>query len=162
MPIFATEILDVGPSGLGLLLAAPAAGAVLGGLAMSVARIPHRPGAGVLTAIFIYGLTVIAFGLSTNFLLSLAMLAAGGAADAVSMALRGTIRNLVTPDHLRGRVAATHSMFAMGGPQLGEFEAGVAAAVVGAGPSVALGGLGTIVATGFVSWFVPAIRKYRL
>lgn len=162
MPIFATEILDVGPSGLGLLLAAPAAGAVLGGVAMSVARIPHRPGAGVLTAIFVYGVTVIAFGVSTNFVFSLAMLAAGGAADAVSMALRGTIRNLVTPDNLRGRVAATHSMFAMGGPQLGEFESGVAAAVIGAGPAVALGGLGTIIATTLVGWFVPAIRKYRI
>jgi predicted MFS family arabinose efflux permease len=162
MPIFATEILNVGPSGLGLLLAAPAAGAVLGGLIMSVAKIPHRPGAGVLTAIFIYGVSVVAFGLSSSFVLSLAMLAAGGVADAVSMALRGTIRNLVTPDNLRGRVAATHSMFAMGGPQLGEFESGVAAAAIGAGPAVALGGLGTIVATALVGWFVPAIRKYRI
>jgi MFS family permease len=162
MPIFATEILDVGPSGLGLLLAAPAAGAIAGGLVMSIARIPHRPGVGVLTAILVYGLAVVAFGLSTNFILSLAMLAAGGAADAVSMAMRHTIRNLVTPDHLRGRVAATHSMFAMGGPQLGEFEAGVAAAAFGAGPSVVIGGVGAIVATVVVGWFVPAIRKYRV
>jgi MFS family permease len=162
MPIFATEILKVGPGGLGLLLAAPAAGAVIGGLAMSVARTPHRPGAGVLTAILVYGTAVVAFGLSTNFVLSLAMLAAGGIADAISMALRGTIRNLVTPDHLRGRVAATHSMFAMGGPQLGEFEAGVAAAALGAGPSVVLGGIGTIVATALIGWFIPAIRRFRM
>jgi MFS family permease len=162
MPIFATEILDVGPRGLGLLLAAPAAGAVAGGFVMSVARIPHRPGAGVLSAIMLYGISVILFGLSSNFVLSLALLAFGGAADAVSMALRGAIRNLVTPDHLRGRVAATHSMFAMGGPQLGEFESGVAASFLGAGPAVALGGLGTILATALVGWYVPSIRRYRV
>jgi MFS family permease len=161
MPIFATEILDVGPRGLGILLAAPAVGAVAGGLFMSVARIPHRPGAGVLIAILGYGIAVTLFGLSTNFKLSLVLLGIGGAADAVSMALRYTIRNLVTPDNLRGRVAATHSMFAMGGPQLGEFESGIAATFLGAGPAVALGGIGTLIATGLVGWFVPSIRRYR-
>lgn len=162
MPIFATEILHVGPRGLGFLLAAPAAGAVVGGFVMSLARIPPRPGAGVLLAIVLYGVAVTLFGLSTNYALSLVLLALGGAADAVSMALRSTIRNLVTPDQLRGRVAATHSMFAMGGPQLGEFESGVAASVLGAGPAVALGGIGTLIATGLVGWFVPAIRRYRV
>lgn len=129
---------------------------------MSLARIPPRPGAGVLLAIVLYGVAVTLFGLSTNYALSLVLLALGGAADAVSMALRSTIRNLVTPDQLRGRVAATHSMFAMGGPQLGEFESGVAASVLGAGPAVALGGIGTLIATGLVGWFVPAIRRYRV
>jgi MFS family permease len=162
MPVFADEILGVGPSGVGLLYAAPAAGAVIGSVAMSLAPLPQRPGAGVLGAIAVYGAAIAGFGLSTLFPLSLAFLAVSGAADAVSMALRHTIRNLVTPDELRGRVAATHSMFAMGGPQLGEFEAGLAAAVLGAGPSVALGGLCTVAACWLISTLAPAIRRYRL
>jgi hypothetical protein len=161
MPVFAEEILDIGAEGLGLLYAAPAFGAVVGSLVMSFARIPHRPGAGVLAAIAIYGVCIVGFGLSVNLWLSLALLAVSGAADAVSMTLRHTIRNLATPDALRGRVAAAHSMFAMGGPQLGEFEAGAAARLIGAGPSVALGGLGTLVAVGVVALLVPGIARYR-
>lgn len=161
MPIFATEILGVGPRGLGFLYSASAIGAVAGSVAMSLARTPQFPGRGVLVAIVVYGLSVVAFGLSDRYWLSLLVLAIGGAADAVSMALRHTIRNLATPDHLRGRVAATHSMFAMGGPQLGEFEAGAAASLIGAGPSVALGGLGTLLAAAVVAKVVPEIRKFR-
>jgi MFS family permease len=161
MPIFASEVLEVGPSGLGFLYAAPAVGAVLGSLAMTLGPIPRRPGRGVLLAIALYGATVVGFGLSRTVWVSLLLLAAGGAADAASMALRHAIRNLVTPDELRGRVAATHSMFAMGGPQLGEFEAGLAARLIGPGPSVALGGLGTIAAATAVALLAPAIRRYR-
>ena len=128
---------------------------------MTLAPMPRRPGAGVLLAIVLYGATVVGFGLSRSVWLSLLLLATGGAADAVSMAMRYAIRNLVTPDRLRGRVAATHSMFAMGGPQLGEFEAGLMARLVGAGPSVAIGGLGTMLAAAIVSYLVPAIRTYR-
>ncbi|MGH2533878.1 MAG: MFS transporter [Thermomicrobiales bacterium] len=162
MPIFADEVLGVGAGGVGLLYAAPAAGAVIGSVVMSLAPLPRRPGAGVLAAIGLYGAAIAGFGLSTIFPLSLALLALSGAADAVSMALRHTIRNLVTPDELRGRVAATHSMFAMGGPQLGEFEAGLAAAVIGAGPSVALGGIGTVLSCWLIAAIVPSIRRYRL
>jgi MFS family permease len=161
MPIFASEVLEVGPSGLGFLYAAPAVGAVLGSLAMTLGPIPRRPGRGVLLAIALYGATVVGFGLSRTVWVSLLLLAAGGAADAASMALRHAIRNLVTRDELRGRVAATHSMFAMGGPQLGEFEAGLAARLIGPGPSVALGGLGTIAAAAAVALLAPAIRRYR-
>jgi MFS family permease len=162
MPIFAEEVLGVGPKGLGFLYAAPAIGAVIGSLAMTVGPIPHRPGRGVLLAIALYGATVVGFGLSRSFWLSLAFLAIGGAADAASMALRHAIRNLVTPDELRGRVAATHSMFAMGGPQLGEFEAGLTARLIGPGASVALGGLGTIAAAAIVALLAPAIRRFRV
>ncbi len=161
MPIFAEEVLGIGPRGLGFLYAAPAAGAVLGSLAMTLGPFPRRPGRGVLVAIALYGATVVGFGLSRSIWLSLVFLAAGGAADAASMGLRLAIRNLVTPDELRGRVAATHSMFAMGGPQLGEFEAGLAARLIGPGPSVVLGGLCTIAAAGVVSFLAPAIRRYR-
>jgi MFS family permease len=162
MPIFASEVLEVGPRGLGLLYAAPAVGAVVGSLAMTIGPMPSRPGRAVLTAIVLYGATVAGFGLSRTLWLSLLLLATGGAADAASMAMRAAIRNLVTPDELRGRVAATHSMFAMGGPQLGEFEAGLAARLLGPGPSVALGGLGTIAAAGLVTLLAPAIRRFKI
>ncbi|MGH2560729.1 MAG: MFS transporter [Thermomicrobiales bacterium] len=162
MPVFADEVLDVGASGVGLLYAAPAAGAVIGSMLMSLAPLPRRPGAGVLAAIAVYGAAIAGFGLSTAFFLSLTLLAVSGAADAMSMALRHTIRNLLTPDELRGRVAATHSMFSMGGPQLGEFEAGLVAAAVGAGPSVAIGGIGTVLSCWLIAAVVPAIRRYRL
>ncbi len=161
MPIFATEILGVGPSGLGVLLAAPAAGAVAGSAIMSVARLPVWPGRGVLIAVATYGVCMLGFGLSQTFLISILFLIGSGAADAVSMALRHTMRNLATPDALRGRVAAAHTTFAAGGPQLGEFEAGAVAALVGAGQSVTLGGAGTIIAAMLVAWRVPAIASYQ-
>ncbi len=161
MPIFADRVLGVGPSGLGLLLAAPAAGAVVGSAVMGVARLPARPGLGVLVAVAVYGGCVLGFGLSRVFWLSLLALAGSGAADAVSMALRHTLRNLATPDALRGRIAAAHSTFAAGGPQLGEFEAGVVAALAGAPAAVALGGAGTVLAAAAVAARVPAIAAYR-
>jgi len=161
MPIFATEVLDVGATGLGLLLAGPAVGAAVASAWMGFARTMARPGFGVLVAVAVYGACILGFGLSRDLRLSLVLLAGGGAADAVSMALRHSVRTLATPDALRGRVAAAHSTFAMGGPQLGEFEAGVLAAAVGAGPSVALGGLGTVLAAGVIAALAPGIAAYR-
>jgi hypothetical protein len=160
MPIFAEEILGGGPATLGLLLAAPAAGALVGSTAMAAIRLPYRPGAGLLLAVGAYGGCILGFGLSTSLPLALLFLAGSGATDAVSMAMRHTVRNLVTPDELRGRIAAAHSTFAMGGPQLGEFEAGVVAAAVGASGSVAIGGIGVIVSTILVAWKVPAILAF--
>ena len=91
----------------------------------------------------------------TTFALSLLFLGISGASDAVSMALRSTVRNLITPDNLRGRISATHSMFAMGGPQLGELRAGASASVIGAGPAVAVGGFLTVISSVLVSMLVP-------
>jgi MFS family permease len=162
MPIFAVDVLGTGPAGLGLLLAAPAAGAVAAGAIMGVSRTPRRPGVGVLIAVAAYGACILGFGLSHSLWWSLAFLAGSGAADASSMALRHALRTLVTPDGLRGRVAAAHSTFATGGPQLGEFEAGVVASFLGAGTAVALGGLGTLLAVGVVAWRVPAIAAFSL
>lgn len=161
MPIFAAEILGGGADTLGLLLAAPAAGAVAGGLVMGSLRMPTRPGRGVLVAVAVYGACILGFGISQILWLSLIFLTASGAADAVSMALRHAVRNLATPDALRGRIAAAHSTFAMGGPQLGEFEAGLAASLIGAGAAVAIGGAGTLVAAAAVARRVPAIAAYR-
>jgi len=162
MPIFADEILGAGPGGMGLLLAAPAAGAFIGGAVMSARPMPDRPGYGVLAAVVAYGVAIAAFGLSTSFALSLLFLGFSGASDAVSVALRSTVRNLITPDSLRGRIAATHSSFAMGGPQLGELRAGASASVIGAGPAVAVGGILTVLSSVVISILVPGIKKYRV
>lgn len=161
MPIFAEDVLGVGATGLGLLYAAPAAGAVAGSLVMSVSGSVRRPGFGVLAAVAVYGACLIGFGASESVLFSLLCLAGSGAADAVSMALRLAIRTLVTPDELRGRIAALHSTFAMGGPQLGEFEAGAVAAVAGVGASVVIGGIGTVLAAAVTARWVPGIVRFR-
>lgn len=162
MPVFADQILHIGASGLGLLLSAPAVGAVLGSLVMSAQRVPKRPGLGIVVAILIYGGCLAGFGLSRYIPLSLLFLAGSGAADAVSMALRATIRNLITPDHFRGRVAAAHSTFAMGGPQLGEFESGLVAAWMGVSWSVLSGGLLTVLSCLLMVRKVPSIASYRV
>ncbi|MFN8594266.1 MAG: MFS transporter [Thermomicrobiales bacterium] len=161
MPIFAAEILGGGPSTLGLLLAAPAVGAVLAATFLASRSWLPRPGFGILAAIAVYGFCIIGFALSTNLLLSLAFLFASGAADSLSVTLRHTLRNLLTPDQLRGRVSAAHSTFAAGGPQLGEFEAGVVASLTGAPAAVALGGLGTLLSVAIIANRVPAIARLR-
>ncbi|MFM9108270.1 MAG: MFS transporter, partial [Chloroflexota bacterium] len=154
MPIFASDILGGGPRTLGLLLSAPAAGSLAGSAVLAAIRIPHRPGLGVLGAVAAYGLCTIGFGLSDSLPVALLFLAGGGAADAASMAMRHTVRTMVTPDDLRGRIAAAHSTFAMGGPQLGEFEAGLVASWVGASAAVSIGGAGVVLSTVLVAWLV--------
>jgi MFS family permease len=162
MPIFAEEVFAIGPEGLGILLSAPAAGAVFGSLALGLRPVPKRPGAVVLAAVLIYGACILGFGLSPNIYLALAFLAGSGAADAVSTALRATLRNLVSPDALRVRIAAAHSMLAMGGPQLGEFESGVVASFVGPRGAVTIGGIGIISTVLLAQRLVPAVAAYRL
>jgi len=161
MPIFAEEILTMGPDGLGLLLSAPAVGAVAGSLLMSVAPIPERPGVGITAAILAYGLFIFAFGVSTTIWLSLLFLAGSGAADAISMAMRHSIRNLVTPAAYRGRIAAAHTTFARGGPQLGEVRSGVMASMFGVQASVAIGGLATVAGCLVMAKLVPGLLSYR-
>lgn len=160
MPIFAEEILGIGASGLGLLLAAIAAGAVIGGLVMSVLPVPRRPGRAILISITAYGGCIVGFGLSRNLELSLLFLAGSGAADSISMAMRHAIRNLVTPDEYRGRIAAAHSTFAMGGPQLGEVRAGAVAVLIGTPGSVAVGGVATILACLIAARMAPSLSRY--
>lgn len=160
MPIFAEEILNIGAGGMGLLLSSIAAGAVLGSLVMSVLPVPQRPGRAIVIAIVAYGACMVGFGLSTNLQLSILFLAGSGAADSISMAMRHAIRNLVTPDEYRGRIAAAHSTFAMGGPQLGEFRAGAVASLVGTPASVALGGMMTIASCLVAMRLVPTLTRY--
>ena len=143
LPIFATERLHVDARGYGFLAAAPAIGSVITALVM--ARIgSFREGRLVVVSVAIFGLATAAFGISTVFWFSLLMLAVTGAADTVSTVLRQTIRQLVTPNHLRGRMTSINMMFFMGGPQLGELEAGLLAAAIGAPLSVVIGGLGSV------------------
>lgn len=161
LPLFATDILAVGPQGLGLLFAAPSAGAVAASVICSLYGVGRRQGWLLLAAVTIYGMATLVFGLSTSFWLSLLMLALTGASDTVSMVIRGTIRNLETPDELRGRMVSVGMLFFAGGPQLGEIEAGVAARLLGGPLSVALGGLSCMIMTGVIGAAVPSLRRYR-
>jgi hypothetical protein len=162
MPIFADEVLGVGPRGLGLLLAAPAAGAVTMAIVLSATRLPDRAGLWVLGSIVAYGSFLVGFGISTTLWVSLVFLAMSGAADAISMALRHAARTLLTPDDLRGRVASVHRSLGMGGPQLGEFQKGVTATLLGAGPAVAIGGIATVGVAAVVAWAFPSVMRYRM
>lgn len=162
LPIFASEILGVGADGLGLLYAAPAAGAVAGGLVLSALPVARRPGRMVILSVAAYGLAIAIFGAAPSFFVALLALAASGAADTVSMTFRHTIRQLATPDPLRGRIAAVHSVFAGGGPELGNFEAGLTARLFGTQPAVIAGGLATIVIAAGVALVSPRIRTYRI
>ncbi|MDT4969454.1 MAG: hypothetical protein QOJ64_4191 [Acidobacteriota bacterium] len=161
LPIFAAEILHVGPRGLGVLASAPAIGSVMAALVMARLGVVRRQGAIVIGSIAVYGLATIGFGLSTAFWLSLIMLAVLGAADTVSTILRQTIRQLVTPNYLRGRMTSVNMMFFMGGPQLGEMEAGVLARLVGASLSVIAGGIGCLIAIALALRLAPNLRHYE-
>jgi MFS family permease len=162
LPIFAQDILQVGAEGYGWLYAAPSVGAVLMSVVMVrvIEQIEHR-GRVLLWAIGAYGAATIVFGLSTWFWLTFLCLAVTGAADTVSMVLRNVIRQFSTPDHLRGRMVGVNMVFFMGGPQLGELEAGAVAQWIGAPASVVTGGVGCLVATGWIAARTPALRAYR-
>ena len=162
LPLFAQDILHVGARGYGSLYAAPAVGAALAGLVMAYAidRIERR-GAILLWAVAAYGAATVVFGISKSFALTLLCLAAVGAADTVSTVIRNIVRQLETPDELRGRMTGVNMVFFMGGPQLGELEAGVAAQFFGAVASVVSGGLGCLAATALVARREVTLRRYR-
>jgi MFS family permease len=162
LPIFAQDILRVGPEGYGWLYAAPAVGAV----ATSIVMIPLTPkiqrrGPLLLWAIALFGLATVGFGVSRWFWLTFACLALTGATDTISMIIRNIIRQLETPDRLRGRMIGVNMVFFIGGPQLGEFEAGAIASWLGATFSVVSGGVGCLVATGWVAASTPELRHYH-
>jgi MFS family permease len=161
MPIFADKILHVGTRGLGMLLAAPAVGATVAAAAMSGLPEIGRRGAVVLLSIAVYGAATAVFGLSAHYGLSLAMLAVAGAADAISTVIRQTVRNLVTPDELRGRMTSLNMIFFIGGPQLGEVEAGLVAGAIGAPWSAASGGFACAAIAAAVAVFARTVRRHR-
>jgi MFS family permease len=162
LPIFAQDILHVGARGYGWLYAAPSVGAALAGLVMAYAidRIERR-GAVLLWSIAAYGTATVVFGISRAFWLTLLCLACVGAADTVSTVIRNIVRQLETPDELRGRMTGVNMIFFMGGPQLGELEAGVAAQLLGATVSVVSGGLGCLLATAVTARRAVGLRQYR-
>ena len=161
LPIYAKNILVVGARGYGFLAAAPAAGAIVAGLVMARMGAIKKQGLTVIVSVALYGAATIAFGVSKVFWFSLLMLAATGAADTVSTILRQTIRQLVTPNYLRGRMTSVNMIFFMGGPQLGEVEAGTVAQLVGAPLSVVTGGVACVLAAMFTFLKAKSLRQYE-
>ncbi len=162
LPIYAAEILHVGPTGLGLLRSAPAVGALA--MATVLARWPlaRHVGHKLLVSVAVFGGCMVVFGLSTSFALSLAALAVSGAADMVSVIVRQTLAQIETPDAMRGRVAAVNTVFIGASNQLGEFESGATAAWLGPVGSVVAGGIGTVlVAALWLRLFAPLARRDR-
>ncbi len=161
LPIVAGDILGVGAMGYGILATAQPIGALIVGLIMSLRSEMKRQGLILLVSVAVYGLATAIFGVSTSFALSYVMFALTGAGDTVSMVIRGTIRQLMTPDEMRGRMVSVNMMFFMGGPQLGELEAGLVASLFGAPFAIFSGGLATVLLTAWVAWRYPSIRRYN-
>ena len=163
LPIYAKDILHVGPAGLGALRAAPAVGALLMSIVLARVSLDGRVGRKLLLAVAIFGVCLLVFGLSTSFFLSLVALAGSGAADMVSVVIRQSLVQLDTPDHLRGRVGAVNSIFIGASNQLGEFESGATAALIGPVGSVLLGATGTLlVAAAWCRLFPALLHRDRL
>ncbi len=160
LPLVASQLLHLGPQGYGLLATAQPVGSVVAGLALALRRTIRRQGLVLLASVAVYGLATALFGVSTVFVLSYLLFALTGAADTVSTVIRGTLRQLLTPDHLRGRMTAVNMAFFMGGPQLGEVEAGLVASVFGVSFAIVSGGLATVLLTLWVAWRYPSLRRY--
>ena len=161
LPIYAADILHVGPEGLGLLRGAPAVGALLMSLVLARWTIRSRAGTILFSCVALFGATTIVFGVSHWFWLSMAALFINGAADMVSVVVRQTLVQLDTPDEMRGRVSAVNSIFIGASNQLGEFESGATAALFGPMGAVVLGGVGTLVVVGaWMRWF-PELRRRK-
>jgi len=159
LPVFADQILHVGPQGLGLLRAAPAAGAVVASVYLAHRPAFKRAGRTLLIAVATFALCIVGFGFSRSFALSLALLAISGMADNVSVLIRSTLLQVLTPREMLGRVSSVNSIFVGSSNELGAFESGVAARLIGTVPSVVLGGvasLGVVVAIGLS---VPRLRR---
>jgi MFS family permease len=159
LPAYADEVLHVGSQGLGALRAAPAVGAVGMTLIMALKPMKHLSAVRLLWVVAGFGVCMIGFGLSTNFWLSLAFLAVSGVFDSINMTIRATLMQLLTPDNMRGRVSSISSMFIISSNEIGAFESGTAARLLGLVPSVVLGGIGTLIVAGTIAAASPAFRK---
>ena len=161
LPIVASDILGVGAVGYGWLATADSMGAVIAGSALATrGEQLRRQGPLLLACVVVYGAATALFGISTIFTVSFLMLMLVGAGDAISTVIRGTVRQLSTPDALRGRMTSVNMMFFMGGPQLGELEAGLVAAAFGVPFAIVSGGVATVLLTLLVAWKFPILRRY--
>lgn len=159
LPMFARDILHVGPQGLGLLRGAPALGAVVVSVVLSRWPLRRHVGRTLLIAVAVFGMCMVTFGLSTSFALSMFALAVSGGADMISVVVRQTLVQLETPDHMRGRVGAVNGVFIGASNQLGEFESGATAALLGPVGSVVAGGIGTVLVAFGWRYLFPALAK---
>jgi MFS family permease len=159
LPIYARDILSVGPIGLGLLRSAPAAGALITSIVLARFPVERHIGRKMFAVVGIFGITTIVFGLSTSFPLSLLALAILGASDAVSIVIRFSLVQIETPDEKRGRVSAINYLFVGSSNTLGEFESGAIAAWLGAVPSVVIGGLGSLLVAAVWMTLFPDLRR---
>ena len=165
LPIFADQILKVGAFGFGWLRAAPALGALVGSIYTSLRPLPPRQGRVFLWAVGAYGAATVVFGLSRSYVLTFVALAATGTADLVSTVVRQVVRQMITPDAMRGRMTSVNMIFFMGGPQLGELEAGLVASLfasvtLGATVSVVSGGVATVLVAAWIAWRAAIVREY--
>jgi MFS family permease len=161
LPIVAGSMLHVGVQGYGALATAQPIGAVATGALLSWRHTIRRQGFWLLAGVALYGAATALFGVSTIFALSYALFFLTGVGDMISTVIRASLRQLLTPNELRGRLTSVHMMLAMGGPQMGELEAGLAAALFGVSAAIVSGGLITLAITGYVAWRYPALRRYR-
>jgi predicted MFS family arabinose efflux permease len=159
LPIYARDILSVGPVGLGLLRSAPAVGALITSIVLARHPVERHIGRKMFAVVGIFGVTTIVFGLSNWFPLSLLALAVLGASDAVSIVIRFSLVQIETPDEKRGRVSAINYLFVGSSNTLGEFESGLVAAWLGAVPSVVIGGLGSLVVATVWMMLFPDLRR---
>lgn len=159
LPAYADQVLHVGSEGLGLLRAAPAMGAIVMALILAVRPMQRISATRLLWAVAGFGACMIGFGLSTIFWLSVVFLAASGVFDSISVVIRGTLMQWLTPDHMRGRVSAVNSMFIISSNEIGSFESGTAARFMGLVPSVVFGGIASLAVVGLVAWFSPQFRR---
>jgi MFS family permease len=161
LPLVVTHVLGLDAAWYGIIGTAQPVGAVLAGSIMAYRREVRRQGMVLLASVFIYGLATAIFGFSTSIALSYVMYALTGAGDTVSTVIRNVIRQLNTPDEMRGRMTSVNMIFFMGGPQLGEFEAGLVAAAMGVPFSIISGGIATVLLTLWLAWAYPELRNYR-
>ncbi len=159
LPVFAKDILGVGPVGLGVLRSAPAVGALATSVFLARYPLERRLGPTLFRSVIVFGAATVVFGVSTSFTLSLIALTVLGSADVVSMVIRMSLAQIRTPDAMRGRVSAVHSLFTGTSNQLGAFESGVAAALLGTVPAVLLGGIGTIAVAALWMLFFPELHR---
>lgn len=162
LPAFADQVLHTGAEGLGLLRAAPAMGAVLTALYFSFVPMKRITAMRLFIVVAGFGVCIIGFGLSTNIWLAILFLAFSGAFDSVSMVIRGTLMQLLTPDNMRGRVSSVNSMFIISSNEIGAFYSGAMAALLGLVPSIIAGGIGTLAVVSITAYLSKDFRKVSI